>query len=256
MNPIKEFGTFEGKAYSASTRRVYLGAAKKALKLLGIVQDKCGSYEQLSCLLRKAIADETLPKALRIGAFLSFLESKNPGVRVEEPDYGPVRTWILDGIERETKAAREASHYVRRDLALLACLCLAPDRGVPRRWPRSALTVAREKGGGLEVKLWDKEVEVGGLALTLLYWHTWRQRLDRPEQSRMYRKAWAHSDLLFPASNGGPLTKHAARNALLRLTAGGNAPAGVTPGVIRKAFIQLEELDLRAARSGRAREES
>src|ERR1700758_5056303 len=108
MDPIKEFGTFEGKAYSASTCRVYLSAARKALKLLGIVPDKCGSCEELSCLLREALADETLPKTLRIGAFLSFLESRNAGVRVEEPDYGPVRTWILDRIERETKALREA----------------------------------------------------------------------------------------------------------------------------------------------------
>jgi hypothetical protein len=250
MDLIKEFGAFAGKAYSASTRRVYLSAAKKALKLLGIVPDKCGSYEELSCLLRQALADETLPKTLRIGAFLSFLQSKNPGVRVEEPDYGPVRTWILDRVERETKAVREASHYVRRDLALLACLCLAPGEGTPRRWPKSALTVAREEGGRFKVKLWDKEVEAGRLALTLLYWHTWRERLDRPEQRRMYRKGWAYSDLLFPASNGGPLTKHAVRNALLRLTAGGDGPAGVTPGVIRKAFIQLEELNLRAARLG------
>jgi hypothetical protein len=256
MDPVKEFGAFENRAYSASTRRVYLSAAKKALKLLGTVPDKCGSYEELSCLLREARTDETLPKTLRIGAFLSFLESKDPRVRVEEPDYGPVRTWILDRIERETKAVREASRYVRRDLALLACLCLVPGRGALWRWPKSALTVAREKGGGFKVKLWDKEVEGGGLALALLYWHTWRERLDRPEQSRMYRKAWTHSDLLFPASNGGPLTKHAVRNALLRLTAGGNGSAGVTPGMIRKAFMQLEELDLRAARSGRAGEES
>jgi hypothetical protein len=256
MDPIKEFGAFEGKVYSASTRRVYLSAAKKALKLLGIVRDKCGSCEELSCLLREALADETLPKTLRIGAFLSFLQSKNPGVRVEEPDYGPVREWILDRIERETKAVREASHYVRRDLALLACLCLAPGEGVPRRWPKSALTVAGEKGGGFKVKLWDKEVEPGGLALTLLYWHTWRERLHRPEQSRMYRKAWAYSDLLFPAANGELLTKHAVRNALLRVTAGGDGPAGLTPGVIRKAFMQLEQLDLRAARLGRGREAS
>jgi hypothetical protein len=142
---------------------------------------------------------------------------------------------------------------VRRDLALLACLCLAPGKGVPPRWPKSALTVAREKGGGFKVKLWDKEVEAGGLALTLLYWHTWRERLDRPEQRRMYHKAWAYSDLLFPASNGGPLTKHAVRNALLRVTAGGDGPAGLTPGVIRKAFMQLEHVDLRAGRLGRER---
>ena len=72
----------------------------------------------------------------------------------------------------------------------------------------------------------------------------------------MYRKAWAYSDLLFPASNGGPLTKHAVRNALLRVTAGGEGPAGLTPGVLRKAFMRLEHLDLRAGRLGRGRAES
>ena len=227
MDPIKEFGAFEGKAYSASTRRVYLSAAKKALKVLGIARDQWGSYEQLSCLLRQALADRTLSKTLRIDAFLSFLGRKNQAIRAEEPDYGPLRTWIFDRIERETKAVREASQYVRRDLALLACLCLAPGEEAPRRWPKSVLVVAREKGGGFRVKLWGKEVEAPGLALTLLYWHTWRERLERPEQSRMYRKEWAHSDLLFPASNGGPLTKHAVRNALLRLTAGRDGPAGL-----------------------------
>jgi hypothetical protein len=27
------------------------------------------------------------------------------------------------------------------------------------------------------------------------YWHSWRERLDRPGQSRLHRKEWAYSDL-------------------------------------------------------------
>ena len=32
MNAIKEFAAFEGKVYAATTRRVYLSAAKKGIR--------------------------------------------------------------------------------------------------------------------------------------------------------------------------------------------------------------------------------
>jgi hypothetical protein len=47
MNPIEEFAAFEGKLYSATTRRVYLSAAKMALKIVGKTAENCGSYEEL-----------------------------------------------------------------------------------------------------------------------------------------------------------------------------------------------------------------
>ena len=240
MSPFEEFAAFQGKAYSASSRRVYLSAAKKALRILGKTPDNCGSYEELFDLLRDELSHKKIPNSLRIAPFLDFLKSKTPEIRVEQRDYEPIRTWIVDRIGKETKAVRKASHYVRRDLAMLAGLCVAPGQGSPRRWPKSALVVVRRKGGGFKVKLWDKEVEAQELALALLYWHTWRERLDRPEQCRIYHKAWAYSDLLFPGSKGEPLTKHALRNALLRLTVGGDRPVGLTPGMIRQAFMELE----------------
>jgi len=43
--------------------------------------------------------------------------------------------------------------------------------------------------------------------MALLYWHSWRERLGRPEQSRLYRKACAYSNLLFPNSKGEALEK-------------------------------------------------
>jgi hypothetical protein len=43
MNPIEEFAAFEGKVYAATTRRVYLSAAKKALKIIGKTPGNCGS---------------------------------------------------------------------------------------------------------------------------------------------------------------------------------------------------------------------
>ena len=72
MNPIEEFAAFEGKVYAATTRRVYLSAAKKALKIIGKTPGNCGSYEELLASLRENVAQKRLPKALRIASFLSF----------------------------------------------------------------------------------------------------------------------------------------------------------------------------------------
>jgi len=238
MNPINDFAAFEGKKYAATTRRVYLSAAKKALRIVGKTPEDCGSYEELLALLGQNLAEKKLPKAVRITPFLSFLDSKIPKTRPDIPDYGPIRAWVIERIENETRTIREPLHFIRRDLAMLACLCLAPENGSPRRWPKTSLTVAR-KGGGFEVKLWGKPVGTPGLALTLVYWYSWRARLDRPEQSRLHRKAWAYSDLLFPNSKGQALDKQALHNALSRL---GVQPPSVhlTPELVRKAFLQLE----------------
>jgi hypothetical protein len=240
MNPVNEFAAFEGKTYAAGTRRVYLNAAKKALKILGKTPESCGSYEELLALLHENRARKKFPEALRIAPFLSFLDSKIPKSPTEIPDYGPLRAWVIGRIDKETRTTRKALHFIRRDLAMLACLCVAPEKGSPRCWPKASLTVAR-KGGGFEVKLWDKPVDTPGLALALLYWHSWRERLDRPEQSRLHRKAWADSDLLFPNSRGQVLEKQALHNALARL---GAQPAGgvhLTPELVRQAFLQSLE---------------
>ena len=239
MNPIEEFAALKGKQFAPSTWRVYLAAAKKALKLVGKTPEQCGSYEEILALLREHRQQKKLPKALLIGPFLSFLDSKIPREEEIIPDYGPFRAWVVERIEKETKATRKALSFIRRDLAMLACLCAAPERGSPRRWPKTALIVApKQQGGGLEVTLWGKPIDNPGLTLALLYWHSWRARLDRPEQSRLHRKAWAYSDLLFPNSSGEILKKQALHDALRRL---GDQPAGMrlTPERIRQAFLQL-----------------
>jgi hypothetical protein len=114
-----------------------------------------------------------------------------------------------------------------------------PSEARPAAGPRAPLKVAPKEGEGLEVKLWDKPIDNPGLTLALLYWHSWRARLDRPEQSRLHRKAWAYSDLLFPNSTGEVLGKQALHDALRRL---GDQPGGgarLTPERIRQAFLQL-----------------
>jgi hypothetical protein len=178
-----------------------------------------------------------LLKGLRIAPFLRFLDSKIPKKPENIPNYGPIRAWVIDEIEKETRETRKALHFVRRDLAMLACLCVAPEKGSPRRWPKGALAIAR-KGGGFEVKLWDKPVDTPGLALALLYWHTWRERLDRPEQSRLHRKAWACSNLLFPNSKGEVLGKQAIHDALSRLGVQSEGRVRLTPELIRQAFLR------------------
>ena len=78
MNPIKEFAAFEGKVYAATTRRVYLSAAKKALKIVGKTPENCGSYEELLASLRENLAQKKLPKGLRIAPLLEVSGFKNP----------------------------------------------------------------------------------------------------------------------------------------------------------------------------------
>ena len=170
MNPLEEFAGFEGKVYAATTRRVYLSAAKKALTIVGKTPENCGSYQELLASLRENLAQKKLPKALRIGPLLSFLDSKLPKKPEDIPDYGPIRAWVIDQIVKETRETRKALHFIRRDLAMLACLCVAPEKGSPRSWPKGALAVVR-KAGGFEVKLWDKPVDTPGLALAFLLAH-------------------------------------------------------------------------------------
>ena len=59
MDPITEFASFEGRNYTATTRRVYLGAAKTALKLVGKTHDGCESYAELLVAKKRARGDPT-----------------------------------------------------------------------------------------------------------------------------------------------------------------------------------------------------
>src|SRR5260370_26955996 len=237
MNQIDDFAAFEGKGYAATTKRVYLSAARNALKIVGQTPETCGSYEELLALLQENLPPKNLPKELRIAPFLRFLDSKIPKKPENIPDYGPIRAWVIEQIEKETRETRKALHFIRRDLAMLACLCEAPEQGSPRRWPKGALAIAR-KGGGFEVKLWDKPVDTPGLALALLYWHTWRERLDRPEQSRLHRKAFGHRDLLLPNPQGEVLGRQAIHDALSRLKVQSEGGVRLTPELIRLAFLK------------------
>lgn len=237
MSLVEEFSLFlRIYACAPSTRRVYLCAVRKALGIVGKTPEDCGSYEELRALLRENLAQKRVPRGLRIAPFMGFLDLNIPTTEPETPEYGPLRDWVIDRIEEQTKTQRNAKIFVRRNLAMMACLCVAPEKGSPRRWPKKALAVTKQ-GGEFTVKLWEKPVETPGLTLALLYWHTWRERLDRPDQGRLHRKAWAYSDLLFPGSDGKPLSRCTVNNALRQLYTDGENGVALTPTLIREAFL-------------------
>ena len=89
--------------------------------------------------------------------------------------------------------------------------------------------------------LWDASIEEPCFAISLRFWHAWRERLARPDQRRLYRKSlqWSQSRLLFPGPNGAPLGRAALHNALRRLNAVGERSSigPITPEKIRVAFL-------------------
>src|ERR1700692_1706380 len=89
----------------------------------------------------------------------------------------------------------------RRDLGLIAAICAAPARGSPRKWPENCLTITET-----EVLLWDAPIQEPCFAISLRFWHAWRERLARPDQRRLYRKSfqWSQYLLLFPRANRAP----------------------------------------------------
>ena len=77
MNPIKEFAVFEGKEYAAATRRVYLAAAKKALKILGKTPEDCGSYEELLAFLSENLAERRFAQSVANCSLFELFGFKN-----------------------------------------------------------------------------------------------------------------------------------------------------------------------------------
>ena len=142
------------------------------------------------------------------------------------------------------RLAKNPSIASRRDLGLIAALCAAPARGSPRKWPENCLKIA-----DTEVLLWDAPIKAPCFAISLRFWHAWRERLARPDQRRLYRKSlqWSQSQLLFPGPNGAPLGRAALHNALRRLNAAGERSSigPITPEKIRVAFLCGDPLKVR-----------
>jgi hypothetical protein len=225
---IADFGA-SLESLRPSTKRLYLAGAKALLRAAfpgpagprGVT-----SYEELWVRTR----DVKLPAPARARPFLRFLESRQAPVLPE--DLEGIRARVLGALDRANRL-KNPSLTARRDAALAAALCAAPDRGTPCAWPKDCLALRDGR-----VFLWEEGVEEPAPALALRFWGHWRERLIRPDQRRLYRKslAWAQSGLLFPGPGGNPLSRAAPHHALRRLTGVGEGGL-VTPEKVRAAFL-------------------
>jgi hypothetical protein len=147
-----------------------------------------------------------------------------------------LQNWVIQTIARQMRSVKNPSITSRRDTGLIAAICAAPAKGTPRRSPKNCLKITEN-----EVLLRDASIEEPCFAISLRFWHAWRERLARPDQRRLYRKSlqWSQSQLLFPGPNDAPLGRAALHNALRRLnTVGGCSGIGpITPEKIRAAFL-------------------
>ena len=174
-------------------------------------------------------------------AFLGFFRRRRAQELVSDEDSAALQNWVIQTLAKQMRSEKNPSIATRRDSGLIAALCAAPSKGTPRKWPENCLKIE-----GREVLLWDAAIEEPCFAVSLRFWHAWRERLARPDQRRLYRKSlqWSQSRLLFPGPNGAPLSRAALHNALRRLNFAGerNSIGLITPEKIRAAFLLRDPL--------------
>jgi hypothetical protein len=223
------------KGRKPSTLRLYLAGAKAALKTAHV-----RASDTVPAVIA-AIRENPPRDGSRVSPFLRFLTAVQ-----RTDDSLAIQLWLIQLLGKRLRAQKNPSIATRRDMALLAALCTAPDRGDPRRWPLCCLKVDR----GI-VYLWDRRVEEPACALSLSLWCAWRERIARPEQSRLYRKStgYSKSELLFPGPRGAMLSRVALHNALKRINnrAGEGTRAKITPHKIKCAFLAGDPTPIRSA---------
>jgi hypothetical protein len=220
-----------------STRRVYVAGARAAIRAANLELWQCSSATELLV----SLGNSPTEKRVRISPFLDFLGGGESKEFVSDEDSAALQNWVIQRLAKETRSVKNPSIATRRDTALIAALCAAPARGTPHKWPENCLKIE-----GRKVLLWDTAIEEPCFAMSLRFWHSWRERLARPDQRRLYRKSlhWSQSGLLFPGPNGAPLSRAALHNALRRLNLIGerNSTRPITPEKIRAAFLWRDPL--------------
>ena len=215
-----------------STRRIYVAGARTAIRSAHLELWQCPSTGELLA----SLGESPTEKKARISPFLNFLGGGELKELVSDEDSTALQNWVIQTLAKEMRSVKNPSIATRRDLGLIAALCAAPSKGTPRKWPENCLKI-----DGREVLLWDTAIEEPCFALSLRFWHAWRERLARPEQRRLYRKSlqWSQSGLLFPGPSGAPLSRAALHNALRRLDFARppNSIGPITPEKIRAAFL-------------------
>jgi hypothetical protein len=215
-----------------STRRIYVAGARTAIRSAHLELWQCPSTGELLA----SLGESPTEKKARISPFLNFLGGGELKELVSDEDSTALQNWVIQTLAKEMRFVKNPSIATRRDLGLIAALCAAPARGTPRKWPINCLKI-----DGREVLLWNTAIEEPCFAISLRFWHAWRERLARPEQRRLYRKSlqWSQSGLLFPGPSGAPLSRAALHNALRRLDFARppNSIGPITPEKIRAAFL-------------------
>jgi hypothetical protein len=215
-----------------STQRVYMAGARAAIRAAGLELWQNPSTTDLLASIGKS----PIEKRARISPFLDFLGDGGSKQSISDEEIAALRNWVIQRLAKQMRSVKNPSITSRRDTALIAAICAAPAKGTPRKWPKNCLKITEN-----EVLLWDASIEEPCFAISLRFWHAWRERLARPDQRRLYRKSlqWSQSRLLFPGPNGAPLGRAALHNALRRLNAVGERSSigPITPEKIRAAFL-------------------
>jgi hypothetical protein len=86
-----------------------------------------------------------------------------------------LQNWMIQRLAKQMRSEKNPSIATRRDTALIAALCAAPARGIPRKWRQNCLKITET-----EVLLWDTPIQEPCFAVSLRFWHAWRERLARP----------------------------------------------------------------------------
>src|SRR5215510_11852990 len=133
MEVIKEFRkSLEGR--KPSTIRVYLGAAKRAVRSVNLSQ--LGSYTELLVWIHQNPPE----KGVRVTPFVKFLQERvasNRSASAEEAEH--IRESVVRLMGNIMRMQKNPTLASKRDLALIASLCSSPERGNPRNWPLDCL---------------------------------------------------------------------------------------------------------------------
>ena len=104
--------------------------------------------------------------------FFGFLSGGEPKELLSDEDSAALQNWVIQRLSKETRSVKNPSIATRRDTALIAALCAASARGTPRKWPENCLKIDAR-----EVFLWNVAIEEPCFAVSLRFWHAWRERL-------------------------------------------------------------------------------
>jgi hypothetical protein len=196
------------------TRAIYLRAAKRAVSDCLHVADDSTS-EAVLRLLEGMQWTEKRERFGRVHRFERFLRTVLRGTNVQMNI--PANLHLLKQMQYKPITNMSAV----RDFALLAAWAtIGQGRGVLEL----AISEVTDNPSALFIRGQIAPPPYRGM---LRRWLKIRLRANRPEQYRILRrtKAWADSPLLFPGSNGQPLSRSAIYNALRRLQAAAGSPS-------------------------------